>query len=71
MITVKLTDEEAESLEELMKGAISEMHTEISHTTDRSYKDMLKKRKAFFGRFVNDLREQRTTMVMHAVSHEM
>ena len=42
METINLTDAEATELEMVLKTALSELHTEISHTDDRDFKARLK-----------------------------
>lgn len=46
MIHLDLSDEEQQVLAEVLDSYLSELHTEISHTDTRDYREMLKGRKA-------------------------
>ncbi len=47
MITLALSEEEAHTLHDVLKSYLSDLHTEISHTDSRSFRDGLKKVETF------------------------
>jgi hypothetical protein len=46
MKTMNLTDEEIAVLHDVVNNSLSDLHTEISYTDDRDFKDALKRRQA-------------------------
>ena len=44
MDTISLTEDEFTVLNDVVKSALTELHTEISHTDDRDFKAALKRR---------------------------
>ncbi len=46
MIQFEITPEEKEILYHLLQGCLADLHTEISHTDNYEYREMLKKRRS-------------------------
>jgi len=46
MIHLEITPDEREILLELLQNCLSDLHTEITHTDNYGYREMLKSRKA-------------------------
>lgn len=55
MATLTLSDEEAGLLKEILDGYLSDLRMEIADTDSMDFREMLKKRKAFLGRVIEQL----------------
>ena len=55
MATVTLSDEEAGLLKDILDGYLSDLRMEIADTDSQDFREMLKKRKAFLGRVIEQL----------------
>ena len=55
MATVTLSDEEAALLKDILDGYLSDLRMEIADTDSLDFREMLKKRKAFLGRLLEQL----------------
>ena len=55
MITMKLTDEEAVILHNIIKAFFEELRMEIMHTDRREYRDMLKQQEVIVRKMLEDL----------------
>ena len=55
MITMKLNDEEAMILHNIIKNFIEELRMEIMHTDRREYRDMLKQQEVIVRKMLEDL----------------
>jgi len=55
MITMKLTDEEAMILHNIIKNFTEELRMEVMHTDRREYRDMLKQQEVIVRKMLEDL----------------
>lgn len=55
MITMKLNDDEAMILHNIIKNFIEELRMEIMHTDRREYRDMLKQQEVIVRKMLEDL----------------
>jgi hypothetical protein len=58
MVRVELTTEEAEELHEILDNYLSDLRMEIVDTESHDFREMLKKRKVFIQRLLEQLEPQ-------------
>jgi hypothetical protein len=60
MIQIELTDEECAMLREVLALNLQDLRHEIHHANNREFRALLRKREAFFDRFLSQLQPRET-----------
>jgi len=59
MIRLEITPDEREILIQLLQGCLADLHSEISHTDNYDYREMLKNRRVVLQKLSNALEESK------------
>ena len=61
MTRIEITDKESELLKELLENRVTNMHSEIMHTSSFDYKENLKEKRDSLNRILRSLKEAEPT----------